>query len=246
MGAAMIITTDKEMRDRDPYDHYPTPIGLCTAALERLDDVPACPQILDPGAGAGPWGQAARKIWPVASIYGVEVRDTPKPEGYSFWFAKYGYIPISTPRLPLGPFKDDKARVRALKKYEADLWVSQQPVWSAATGAYDLIIGNPPYEYAEEFVRQSLRYLAPTGRIVFLLRLAFLESQERGVGLWREHPPYRVLTCSKRPSFTGNGKTDSAAYAVYYWKHGHQGDFVGGWISYQDIPEGQSVMELAA
>lgn len=236
----MIITTDKEMRDRDPFDHYPTPIGLCEAALSRIDITPD--QILDPGAGTGPWGIAARKRWPDATISGIEVRDVPPPDAYDMWYAKTGYIPLPPPRYPTGPFKDTKAERRAMAKYAADLYVYQQPVWSG--GMYDLILGNPPYEYAEEFTRMALRHLAPGGRIVFLFRLAFLEGQDRGVGLWRDYPPYRVDTCSRRPSFTGNGKTDSTAYACYYWQHGHQGDFAGGWLTYQDIADGQHVMEL--
>lgn len=238
----MIITTDKEMRDRDPFDHYPTPLGLCDAAMECIDFTPR--QILDPGAGTGPWGVAARRRWPNAVISGIEVRDTPRPDAYDSWYSKFGYIPVTAPRFPAGPFKDDKAQRRALAKYHADLYVYQQPVWECDPGSFDLIVGNPPYEYAEEFVRMALRHLAPHGSIVFLFRLAFLESQDRGAGLWREYPPYRVSVCSKRPSFTGNGKTDSAAYALYYWRHGHQGDFAGGWISYQDIAEGQQVMEF--
>lgn len=241
----MIITTDKEMRDRDPFDHYPTPIRLCEAALSRIDISSSSPiQVLDPGAGTGPWGAAARKRWPIASIYGVEVRDVPKPAGYDFWFARHGYIPLPPPHYPAGPFKDDKAARRALAKYAADLYVYQQPVWSAAANSFDLILGNPPYEYAEEFTRMALHHLAPGGRIVFLFRLAFLEGQDRGVGLWRDYPPYRVDVCSRRPSFTGNGKTDSTAYACYYWRHGHQGDFAGGWLTYQDIAAGQQIMEL--
>jgi hypothetical protein len=81
---------------------------------------------------------------------------------------------------------------------------------------YDLIIGNPPYSLAEEHVRMCLGMLQPWGRLVFLLRLAFVESQKR-VPLWRDHKPTRVIVLPERPSFTANGKTDSAAYAVFEW-----------------------------
>lgn len=241
----MIITTDKEMRPRDPFDLYPTPSGLCDAALDPFAIRKRAPLILDPGAGAGPWGQAARKKWPTATIVGVEVRDVPQPEGYTAWMSKHSFVPVAVPRMPAGPFKDKKSEERAIAKYEADLYISQCPLWRT-TDKFDLIIGNPPYEYAEEFTRQALRLLAPNGRIVFLFRLAFLEGQDRGVGLWRDHPPYRVATCSRRPSFTGNGKTDSTAYACYYWRHGHKGDYAGNWLTWQDVAEGQSLMDFAA
>ena len=41
---------------------------------------------------------------------------------------------------------------------------------------YDLIIGNPPFNQAIEFVEKSLRLLKPGGRLIFLLRTAFMES----------------------------------------------------------------------
>lgn len=240
----MIITTDKEMRDRDPFDFYPTPAGLCDSALALVDAPNGNPLVLDPGAGAGPWGQAARRRWPGAHIRGVEVRDVAAPDGYSQWFPQHSYLRLATPVRPSGPFKDERAEKRAMAKYEADLWMSQRPVWRSSV-LNDLIIGNPPYELAEEFVRQSFKILAPGGTIVFLFRLAFLEGQERGVGLWREFPPIRVATCSRRPSFTGNGKTDSTAYACFYWRHGHQGDYAGSWLRWDDVPVGQEVMALA-
>jgi hypothetical protein len=102
--------------------------------------------------------------------------------------------------------------------------------WAPATvDRYDLIIGNPPYSLAEEHVRLCLGLLADGGQLVFLLRLAFLESAKREA-LWREHPPERVDVLTRRPSFTHNGKTDSAAYAVFRWRNGHVGAPELGWI----------------
>lgn len=70
---------------------------------------------------------------------------------------------------------------------------------------------------AEACVRRGLRSIYGDGAVVMLLRLAFLEGQARGRGLWREHPPTRVRVLTRRPSFTGNGKTDATAYAVFEW-----------------------------
>jgi hypothetical protein len=94
----------------------------------------------------------------------------------------------------------------------------------------DLIIGNPPYEFAEEFIYQSLDNLADKGYLLFLLRLAFLEGQKRGKGLWKEYPPMKVTACSKRPSYTGDGKTDATAYAVYLWQKGWHGTTELTWL----------------
>lgn len=44
---------------------------------------------------------------------------------------------------------------------------------------YDLIIGNPPFNQAIEFVEKSLGLLKSGGRLIFLLRTAFMESDQR-------------------------------------------------------------------
>lgn len=65
---------------------------------------------------------------------------------------------------------------------------------------FDLIIGNPPYSLALEHIRLCLDMLAPGGRLVFLLRLAFLETAKRRE-FFVKHPPSRVTVLSERPSF---------------------------------------------
>lgn len=82
---------------------------------------------------------------------------------------------------------------------------------------YSLIIGNPPYQLAQEFIEKGMRLLAPHGTMMFLLRLNFLEGQKRGKGLWKTLPPSDVYVCSRRPSYTGNGKTDATAYSLICW-----------------------------
>src|SRR5690348_3588296 len=97
---------------RRAYDYYPTPVTVCDEALTFLPRgfEPEC--ILDPGAGAGAWGKAARKAYPKAFITGVEVRpETTRPAAYNFWIH--------------GDF----------------LMMDKSP-------AFDLIIGNPPYNRA--------------------------------------------------------------------------------------------------
>lgn len=94
----------------------------------------------------------------------------------------------------------------------------------------DLVIGNPPYKYAEQFVRLGMRMLNADGIMCFLLRLAFLEGQDRGADLWRRLPPYQVAVCSNRPSFTGDGKTDATAYAIFYWRKGWSGETRLTWL----------------
>ena len=96
----------------------------------------------------------------------------------------------------------------------------------------DVVMSNPPFSLAELFVRQGLDLAHPDGgRVVMLLRLAFLEGQARGKGLWRETPLEHVAVLSARPSFTGNGKTDSkTAYAIFVWRNGYAGQPTISWV----------------
>lgn len=184
--------TGADFRPRDIHDFYPTPLSFALASLNLLGNIDP-KHIIDPGAGSGVWGEAARKKFPTAIITGVELRPVIKPAAYNFWY---------------------QSDYRNL--------VTLSPVC-------DLIIGNPPYKYAEEFVRLSLPMLEPGGKMVFLLRLAFLESQRR-LKLWHDYKPQSVTVCANRPSFTGDGNTDATAYAIFIWEKGWTGSTALDWL----------------
>lgn len=82
---------------------------------------------------------------------------------------------------------------------------------------FDVIIGNPPYSLAQEFVDKSLSLLAPGGKLIFLLRTAFLESDKR-FRWWQDRLPAGLYTLHKRPSFTGHG-TDATSYSWFVWEN---------------------------
>lgn len=77
----------------------------------------------------------------------------------------------------------------------------------------DVVLGNPPYAHAEEFVHRARR-LCPRAEIVYLLRIAFASSQERHPFMQANPPDLDVLP--DRPSFTEGGG-DSADYAWFHW-----------------------------
>lgn len=84
---------------------------------------------------------------------------------------------------------------------------------------YDLIVGNPPYKYAEEFLDKSFELLKDNGQILFLYRLTFLES----LGRYKKYfsgtlAPEKVYVSTRRISFSGNKKSSSDAYALFYWR----------------------------
>ena len=78
----------------------------------------------------------------------------------------------------------------------------------------DLVIGNPPFKYAEQFLEKCI-----DTNVIFLLRASFLESKKRydkyysgGVFI-----PSEVKISTRRISFTGNKKSDNTMYGIYYW-----------------------------
>jgi len=77
----------------------------------------------------------------------------------------------------------------------------------------DFIITNPPFSLAKEFIDKCLEYQCP---VIMLLRLNFLGSQNRHEW-WQDKIPSDLLILSKRPSFTGDGKTDGCEYAWFVW-----------------------------
>ena len=82
----------------------------------------------------------------------------------------------------------------------------------------DLIVGNPPYNQAEECVEQALKR---SPRVAYLLRLSFLGSAGR-VPFFERHPPSIAYMVSPRPSFTGGG-ADMSEYAFIVWDKTYSG-----------------------
>lgn len=82
---------------------------------------------------------------------------------------------------------------------------------------FDLIITNPPFIRAMEFVEQALKWRRrPDSVVAMMLRLNFLGSKKRAKWL-REHPP-AVYVTPARPSFRPDGRTDSIEYAWFLWQ----------------------------
>jgi len=98
------------------------------------------------------------------------------------------------------------------------------------SGAPWLVIGNPPYSEAEEHVRHALE--VTQRHVVFVLRLAFLESATREA-FWSGDGSClrKVWVMAERPSFSTDGKTDSCAYMAAWWDTSYRGkaEIVPGW-----------------
>jgi hypothetical protein len=99
------------------------------------------------------------------------------------------------------------------------------------------IVTNPPFGLAREFVDKALALT--TGKVAMFLRLAFLETLDRG--LWFPTTPLaRVWIMSRRvPMQRGriSEKGDGhgvIAFAWFVWEHGHEGPATLHWLDWLD------------
>lgn len=185
-------------------DRYYTNPQLARAIVERCrqrgilrDDS----RVLEPSCGTGAF---LRELGTVAEATGVDVELTPEARSWES--------------------ADIRSR-RAL--YECD-WLSfgKPDGYRPRTNAPTLILGNPPFDGAEDHIRHALGCITPTGAVVMLLRSSLLGSGERVIAgwhegrtrpLWEEHQPTWIDYVAPRPSFTGGG-SDTAEYVVVTWQ----------------------------
>lgn len=159
------------------------------AVAAILERIKPLGSILDAGAGCGDLALAA------------------KAAGYpGRWFAVE-----QNPKL----VKDLRHSRLYEHVWESDFLDRDGPLKELA--GFRLVLGNPPYLLAREFVDRA-RELAP--EVVFLLRLNFLESQGR-LNWFRSHMP-NVYVLSRRPDFTGEGG-DATAYGWFQWSRWSSG-----------------------
>lgn len=195
-------------RPRNADDAYFTPDALALAIAGRLaETIGRVKFVIEPSAGDGAFVRAAAATWPGAWIAAVEPNAGPDIEG-------------------------------------AD--ETQRTTWEASLArpgdGPTLILGNPPFLLAEEHATLALDRLGHraeeppepgTRHVAFLLRASFLAGGERtrrlhlGMGGLRY-----VWHVTPRPSFTLDGKTDGAEYAVLVWEAGWRGGYEGGWLEW--------------
>ena len=108
--------------------------------------------------------------------------------------------------------------------------IQELDFFSAHFGQVSSVITNPPFRFAEQFVRTALDTTrGMNGTVAMLCRLAFLESKRRKV-LFEETPLKRVHVFSWRVPMwrngivTGDGKGKMMAYAWYVWDWKHPAD----------------------
>lgn len=206
----MSATGRSDVRQKD--DFYATPAWATLAILPHLKaKLPTLPKVLDPCCGSGAIFQVVCAHWATCFPCGIELD-------------QHRALMSSAILLRGG--------------HPNQVWGNRDAL-AMTWGVPDLILTNPPYKIALEFVEKALLEASltedvnvhgriprhekgvPQGVVAMLLRLPWLASQKRAAFLRKNTPSVYVL--SRRPSFTGQG-TDATDYAWMVWGPGFSGD----------------------
>ena len=181
-------------------DYYPT-ADWCTDAI--LPHLPVGGTILEPTCGDGAILRRLLAHTRPTRIVGVE--------------------------LDAGRAEQARGVLRDADYHDGEIITGDFLHWAktARVPGLGLIIGNPPFSLALDVVKACIALAAPTRATVAMflrlafLRLAFLESAERAP--FHHAHPSDVYPLARRPSHTGDGKTDMAAYAWFCFGPGRIG-----------------------
>lgn len=194
-------TKKKGAQKRDPFDYYPTP-AWCVDRFLEVGVLPRTPGVwLEPSAGDGAVLRA------VNAFQGIEgsavVKYEPRWVAYEIQprFEESLLASSVSPQVEIDNFLDLGSRIQ----------LGLTP---------NVIIGNPPYSSAMDFVKKSIELKADF--ICFLLRISFLGSAERSSFMRANMPDIYMLP--NRPSFR-HGGSDTSEYAWFVWRQGEGGSY---------------------
>lgn len=200
--------------ERAEADFYPTPPWCVDRLLERLQLAPG--QWLEPSAGEG------AIIWAVNAFYrrrAAELRASPElgkvgrdllaafERGVDWSAIELRQECLSSLLEAIKTGGTIGGGVRIQDFLRADL-LDEAP--------WDVAIMNPPFSHALAFVERCLE-LVPRGYVCALERLNWMAGPRAKV--FRRNMP-DVYVLPDRPSFKGNGETDSIEYAWFVWGPG--------------------------
>lgn len=172
---------------RSPSDWYSTP-SWCVHRLLEAVTLPGG-RWLEPGCGEGHIIRAVRERRSDVQFTGIDCRDTE-------FVRKATETPQPGDEFVVGDLLTPEGRVKALL---------DGPKWAVS-------VGNPPFSLAQQFIDLSLK---AADTVILLLRLNYLSSDKRAEFMRTNAPDVYVLP--NRPSFTGDGSTDSIDYAWFLW-----------------------------
>lgn len=188
----MSATNRGSQRERD--DFYATPAWTTKLLLDKLDGLDRFSHIVEPACGEGEIiaeliGRGAERD----QITGLEL-DRVRAETCA---ARFPGVRVEN--------------VNAL----TDMWdaAGQGADFTPTPSERTLVVTNPPFVHAMEFVKLGLAIIQRGGVSAMLLRLAFLESQTRRT-FHLEHRA-RILVLPKRPSFCHSFKCNGSRTALH-------------------------------
>lgn len=96
------------------------------------------------------------------------------------------------------------------------------------------ILTNPPYKYAEDFLKRSMDSISDGNKVIMFLKIQFLEGKKRKE-LFKKYPPKYVYVNSARQLCAMNGEFEkytatALCYCWFVWEKGFSGDPVIKWI----------------
>jgi len=180
------------MTERIAYDAYLTPDALALACCKRLAQAVNPLLVVEPSAGEGAFVRAVKEVWPKA------------------------FISVNEIRLEC----IDKLHAAGATEVTNSDWLNWREARTFSKKQLDLIVGNLPYNVAVEHIKHSFEVSNNGTVIAFLLRMAFLGSQDRARDFWPHYPLHSVHPIAERPSFTPDGKTESSEYGFFVWSKG--------------------------
>lgn len=178
----------KRGKPKRPQEDYETPAWCVQSLLSEVQLPGGC--WLDPCAGSGSIIRAVNEVRSDVAWSGCEIRS-----------ACTDSLRSLAGHYQIGDFFDP-VNQKLLRK-------------SLPGGRFSVVLTNPPYSVAEDFINACLPLADAT---IMLLRLNFLETAPRAA-FWRQRMA-NVYVLPNRPSFTGGG-TDATAYAWFLWT-GHE------------------------
>lgn len=188
------VAAGTELPDRIPLDHYPTPDYTVLSAYHKLLELTS--------------------DYPVHGRFGI--LDPGAGDGIWGQIAREMWPKATIYGVELREVKQPTAY---------DLWDCPSEFVSRSVRyqtVFELVVGNPPFASAEEFIVASLERLRPGGWLMFLLREGFVGSQKRQRGLFKTYPYCHKAIATKRPKFYGTN-SKPIEYAVFYWLKGWNG-----------------------
>ncbi|MDR0582341.1 MAG: hypothetical protein LBG31_05200 [Prevotellaceae bacterium] len=97
------------------------------------------------------------------------------------------------------------------------------------------ILTNPPYRYADEFIRKALSIATTGKKVAFFMPVRYLEGKARKQ-LFLQAPPKVVYISSSRLKCARNGdfahlSSSAVAYAWFVWEKAFQGTTTLQWFN---------------